>query len=155
MFDKILVAIDLDPEDADIVIGRAISLGQGRSTGSAGAGKASELWVTHIVEPQFVQYSVDPTFTGSLTQAMEEDAINAARKRLKEVCAPHGIPEDHQLVSIGRAAEQIHEAATKNSVDTIIIGSQVKRGLARLLGSTANSVLHNAPVNVLTVRITS
>ena len=101
MFDKILVAIDLDPEDADIVIGRAISLG----------GKSSELWVTHVVEPQFVQYSVDPTFTGSLTQAMEEDAIRAARTRLAEVCAPHGVPEDHQLVTIGRASSWICSAA--------------------------------------------
>ena len=142
MFDKILAAIDLDDESAKAVLNKVQDLAKG------------EVWVIHAVEPQYVQYSIDPTFTGSLTRAMEEDAIKAASARLAEVCAPRGIPEDHQLVSIGRAADQIHEAATEHGVDTIVIGSHARRGLGRLLGSTANAVLHGSPVNVMTIRVT-
>ena len=141
MFDKILVAIDLEPESAEPLLDKAKSLGDG------------EVWAIHVVEPQFVQYSIDPTFTGALTRAMEEDAIQAAKSRMKEICSGSGIPEDRQLVSIGRAADRIHEAAEAEGVDTILIGSHARKGVRRLLGSTANAVLHGAPVNVMTVRV--
>lgn len=139
MFDKILVAIDLDPDGARLLLERAADLGNG------------EVWAIHVVEPQFVQYSIDPTFTGSLTRAMEEDAINAARARMAEICG--GIPRERQLVSIGRAADRINEAAEAEGVDTILIGSHARKGIRRLLGSTANAVLHDATVNVLTMRV--
>ncbi len=141
MFDKILVAVDLDEAGAHAVLDRARDLCKG------------EVWVIHAVEPQYVQYSIDPTFTGSLTRAMEDDAIKAARSRLAEVCSGYDIPEDHQLVSLGRAADQIHDAATEHGVDTILIGSHARKGLGRLLGSTANAVLHGSPVNVMTIRV--
>ncbi len=141
MFDKILAAIDLDEESANAVLDKAQSLARG------------ELWAIHVVEPQYVQYSIDPTFTGSLTRAMEEDAISAATTRLREVCAGRGIDEAHQLVRLGRAADQIQEAASEKGVDTILICSHARTGLGRLLGSTANAVLHGSPVNVLTIRI--
>ena len=143
MFDKILVAIDLDPDSANPVLDKARELG------------SKEVWVVHAVEPQYVQYSIDPTFTGSLTRAMEEDAIKAARTRLAELCANYDIPADRQLTPIGRAADQIHDAAVEHGVDTILIGSHARRGLGRLLGSTANAVLHGSPVNVMTIRVTS
>ena len=84
MFDKILVAIDLDQESADPLLAKAKSLAKG------------EIWAIHVVEPQFVQYSIDPTFTGSLTRAMEEDAIKAARARMNEICTSSGIPSPLQ-----------------------------------------------------------
>ena len=140
MFDKVLLAVDLELEPAKVLLARALALRPG------------EVWVTHVVEPQYVQYSIDPTFTGSITRAMEEDAVESTRKRLHEICRDGGIPEDHQLVRLGRAAETIHELALEVGADTIIIGSHARRGVGRLLGSTANAVLHNAPVNVLTIR---
>ncbi len=141
MFDKILVAVDLDPEGAELLLKKAQSLGSG------------EVWAIHVVEPQFVQYSIDPTFTGALTRAMEQDAISAARARMKEIFSGSGIPPERQLVTLGRPAERIHEAAEAEDIDTILIGSHARKGLRRLLGSTANAVLHDAPVNVLTMRV--
>lgn len=143
MFDKILVAVDLDLEGARTVLDRGLTL----------AGTSGELWVLHVVEPQYVQYSIDPTFTGSMTRAMEEDAVNAARTRVAEICEPSGVSEDHQLVMLGHPAERVHQVAEELGVDTIIIGSHARRGLRRLLGSTANAVLHGAPVNVMTIRM--
>ena len=141
MFEKILAAIDLDQEGANVVLDKARTLCRG------------ELWVIHAVEPQYVPYSIDPTFTGSLTRSLEEDALKAARTRLAEVCDGRGIDQTHQLVPLGRAADQIHAAALEHGVDTILIGSHARKGLSRLLGSTANAVLHGAPVNVMTVRV--
>lgn len=140
MFDKLLVAVDLVAEPAQQVLTRAMALG------------ADEIHVVHVVEPQYIQYSVDPTFTGSLTRALEEEAINAGHTRLAELCAPFAIPPDHQLTVVGRAADRIHELAESRGVDTIVVGSHARPGLQRLLGSTANAVLHNASVNVMVVR---
>ncbi len=141
MFEKILVAVDLELAPARAVIRHAQALARG------------ELWVAHAVEPQYVQYSIDPTFTGSLTRAMEEDALNAARNRLAEICEPLKIDADHRLVVLGRVADRIHRLARERDVDTIVIGSHGGRGIRRLLGSTANAVLHGAPVNVMTIHL--
>jgi len=140
MFDKVLLAVDLELEPAKALLARTLALRPG------------EVWVAHVVEPQYVQYSIDPTFTGSITHAMEADAVQSTARRLDEICRDSGIPKDHQLVRLGRAADTIHELALEVGADTIIIGSHARRGFGRLLGSTANAVLHNAPANVLTIR---
>ncbi|MFV2089207.1 MAG: universal stress protein [Pseudomonadales bacterium] len=142
MFDKILVAIDLLIKPAQRVLERAASL----------KSAPLEMFVTHVVESQYVQYSIDPTFTGSLTRAMEENALAAARTRVAEICKPYGIPDDHQLITLGRAADRIHALAREREVDTIVVGSHVRPGIKRLLGSTANAVLHGSPVNVVIIR---
>jgi universal stress protein A len=143
MFDKVLVGVDLLAESAEVVLQRATEL----------VGKDGEIFAVHIVEPQYVQYTIDPTFKGTLTRAMEDDAMSIAAARLAELCAPFGIAEDHQVVMLGRAADRIHELAAERGVDAIIVGSHARPGLKRLLGSTANAVLHNAPVNVMVIRI--
>lgn len=141
MFEKILVAIDLAGGPAHHLLEHAASLRL----------DPPETFVAHVVEPQYVQYSVDPTFTGSLTQRMEEDALATAQQRIGEICERHGIPTDHQRISLGRAAEQIHKLATEIGVDTIVVGSNSRPRWMRMLGSTANAILHGSPVNVIVI----
>ncbi|MEM8767061.1 MAG: universal stress protein [Pseudomonadota bacterium] len=141
LFNKALVAIDLDEASARTVLEAARQLTSGTAT------------VVHAVEPQYVQYSVDPTFTGSLTAQMEADAKAAAIARLADLCKDYDIPTEQQVVMLGRAADSIHQLARELDADGIIIGSHARKGLGRLLGSTANAVLHGAPVNVMTIRL--
>ncbi|MBT8141621.1 MAG: universal stress protein, partial [Gammaproteobacteria bacterium] len=42
-----------------------------------------------------------------------------------------------------------------NMVDLIIIGSHGEKGVRALLGSTASAVLHDAPCDVMAVRVYS
>ena len=42
---------------------------------------------------------------------------------------------------------------TDKRFDLIVVGSHGRHGLALLLGSTANDVLHGAPCDVLAVRL--
>jgi universal stress protein A len=141
MFEKVLVAIDLVNEPADLLLEHAAGL----------RADPPEIFVAHVVEPQYVQYSIDPTFTGSLTQRMEEDALASARQRVGEICERHGIPADHQRIILGRAAERIHELASELGVDTIVVGSNTRPRWMRMLGSTANAILHSSPVNVIVI----
>lgn len=143
VYQKVLAAIELTAQPADRVLEHA------RQFVTAGGALAA----IHVVEPQYVQYSFDPTFKGTLTRSLEQGALDVAATRLAELCGPHGIDADHRYVMLGRAADKIHEVAEKHGFDLIVIGSHGREGLRRLLGSTANAVLHNAPVDVATVRI--
>jgi universal stress protein A len=48
---------------------------------------------------------------------------------------------------------EIVRVAEEESADLIIVGSHGRHGLALLLGSTANNVLHHAPCDVMAVRL--
>lgn len=142
VYRKVLVAIDLTTQPAEFVLERARAL-----VGDA------ELSAVHVVEPQYVQYSFDPTFKGTMSRSLEQGALDTAARRLAELAEPHGIDADHRFVALGRAADRIHELAEEHGFDLIVIGSHGQEGLRRLLGSTANAVLHGAPTDVATIRI--
>jgi universal stress protein A len=143
MFSTVLAAIDLGAVPAHFVLEKALSY----------VATGGKLHVLHVVEPQFVQYSFDPTFTGSLTRDLENSAKEAAAKQLAEVCRDFAIPEDQQHVLLGRPADKIHQLCESLNADIIVIGSHAQDGWRRLLGSTANSVLHGAPTDVIVARL--
>ncbi len=143
MFATVLAAVDLGAEPAKLVLEKAQSY----------VATGGKLHVVHVVEPQYVQYSFDPTFTGSLTRELEENALEAGARQLAAVCEPYAVPEEQQHVLLGRAADQIHKLAEQLPTDVIVIGSHARTGWRRLLGSTANAVLHGAPMDVIVVRI--
>ena len=60
---------------------------------------------------------------------------------------------DQWVVSALSTKEGILGAAREHGADLIVVGSHGRHGLALLLGSTANAVLHGAPCDVLAVRI--
>lgn len=143
MFTNVLTAIDLGGPSASFVLRKAQSY----------VAVGGTLHVAHVIEPQYVQYSFDPTFTGALTRSLEEDAISKASGRLAQICAEFSVPEENQHVALGRAADKIHELAERLDVDIIVVGSHAQQGWRRLLGSTANAVLHGAPVDVIVARL--
>lgn len=145
MFTKVLAAIDFDEPSARFVLNKAESY---VATGGS-------LHVVHVVLPQYVQYSFDPTFTGSLTRSLEEDAIANASTHLAQLCASMDIPEAHLHTVLGRPADEIHRLAEELDVDIIVVGSHARDGWRRLLGSTATAVLHGAPSDVIVARLPS
>jgi universal stress protein A len=147
MYRKVLVAVELASEPATQVLQRARALHRDSMTGD------DTFAVVHVVEPQYIQYSFDPTFTGALTRSMEEEAVATAARRVAELCEPFGIPTSRQFAVLGRPASRIHELALREGCDLIIVGSHGRAGLRALLGSTANAVLHGSPVDVMTVRL--
>lgn len=53
----------------------------------------------------------------------------------------------------GQPRQEIHRLAAEQACDLIVVGSHGRHGLALLLGSTANDVLHGAPCDVLAVHL--
>ena len=140
MYNNLLVAVDLAEDPTHRVLEKAKSLMNGDT----------RLRVLHVVEPQYTQYGFDPTFTGSMIRSLEAEAMVSAQRRVAELCEPYDIDEDDQHILMGHTSTEteIHEFAKAKHCDLIVMGSHGRRGWQRLLGSTANAVLHGTPVDV-------
>ena len=73
--------------------------------------------------------------------------------KLESMAKDHKLNNATAVVEFGRPTDLIVEVAERESIDLIILGSHGKHGVALLLGSTADGVLHHAPCDVLAVRI--
>jgi len=77
----------------------------------------------------------------------------AAKKRLVDLAGILGVDENDCWIEVGSPKAEIVRVAEENQVDLIVLGSHGRHGLALLLGSTANGVLHYAKCDVLAVRL--
>ncbi len=84
---------------------------------------------------------------------LDEELMNAAKKRLTELDKSLAVPEDRQFLGMGNAKLEIVATAKEQKADLIVVGSHGRHSLALLLGSTANGVLHHAKCDVLAVRL--
>ena len=81
------------------------------------------------------------------------ELMAAAKKRLADLAESLNIADDCRWVETGSPRLEIVRVAKENRVDLIVVGSHGRHGLALLLGSTANGVLHHARCDVLAVRL--
>lgn len=140
-YEHILVAVDLT-EECDPVIKRA------RELATASGAKLS---LVHIVEPMAMAFGGDAPMDFS---QLYEQQVSQAKERLERLIAKYPeVTEDNSHVNYGQPRKEIHELAKKQNCDLIVVGSHGRHGLALLLGSTANDVLHGAPCDVLAVRL--
>lgn len=143
LFERILAATDLSEASTpalEKVVQMALDSG-------------AQLWVAHAyplpASPSLTD--LPPGVYEDLDQAVRADAharVQALvdRAREKEVDA-------RPLVLIGFPDAEIVEAATREKVDLIVMGTHGRRGAARfVLGSVATRVLASAPCPVMTVR---
>ncbi|WP_017939233.1 universal stress protein [Zestomonas thermotolerans] len=137
----ILVATDLS-EECHPLMERAQALAQ--ATGA-------RLSLVHVIEPMAMAFGGDVPMDLSLLQQQQFDQ---ARERLDSFAGryPELTPDNRHLV-YGQPRQEIHRLASEQGCDLVIVGSHGRHGLALLLGSTANDVLHGAPCDVLAVRL--
>lgn len=138
----ILLALDFGPGHAQVVA-RATALAQ-----SEGA----RLSMIHVVE--FLHVDLANELVLPQDVALENQIMTTARRKLARIATEIGALEDiGQWVELGSTKQEIIRIAEQEQVDLIVIGSHGRHGLGRLLGATANAVLHGAPCDVLAVRI--
>jgi universal stress protein A len=112
----------------------------------------ARLSLVHVIEPVVVSPGYDllpvlPEVPDEVLQTSSQEALQRLAERLE-------IQDAGQRVITGVSTKEgILEAVRELGVDLIVIGSHGRHGLALLLGSTANAVLHGAPCDVLAVRI--
>ncbi len=137
---RILLAVDLT-EDSGPVAHRAVRLA---------ALSGAELHAVHVIEPLGLAYGGDIPMDLSTVQDQIHDQ---ARAYLADFAAGLAIPAARQHLIFGRPESEIQRTAETINADVIVVGSHGRHGLALLLGSTANGVLHGATCDVLAVRV--
>ncbi len=85
--------------------------------------------------------------------AAHHETKKAARKSMLELAELNNIPEEHIHIKSGSPAKEIRKFATEINADLIVIGSHGRHGIGLLLGSTATSVIHGSPCDMLVVKI--
>ncbi|HBF62798.1 MAG TPA: universal stress protein UspA [Gammaproteobacteria bacterium] len=139
-YKKIMLAVDLTEESLKVAE---------RATQLVNAFDA-ELHVVHVIEPLSLAYGGDVPMDLSTVQEQIQDQAAA---HLREFSATLNVPETRQHLIFGRPESEIQRTAEEAGADIIVVGSHGRHGLALLLGSTANGVLHGASCDVLAVRV--
>jgi len=141
-YKHILLAVDFYEQDA-VVANRARDLAEKFQA------KLSMIHVVDSIPITDAGYGADIPFDLDLTAEL----MAAAKKRFAVLAEQLAIPEERLWLEIGSPKQEIIRIAKEQAVDLIVIGSHGRHGLALLLGSTANGVLHHAMCDVLAVRL--
>ena len=140
-YHHILVAVDLT-EECDPVIHRARELS---------VSNGAKLSLVHIVEPMAMAFGGDVPMDLSMLQQQQFDQARERMDGFADIY-PSLTPEQRHL-AYGQPRQEVHRLAKEQQCDLIVVGSHGRHGLALLLGSTANDILHGAPCDVLAVRL--
>lgn len=142
IYQHILVAVDFF-EHTHLITERAKALAQLHQ---------ASLGLIHVVDNVPMPdpgYGVDMGLEVDLTNNM----MATAKTKLGEMGAKLGIAEDRLWVELGAPKYEVTRVAEENHIDLIIVGSHGRHGLALLMGSSADGVLHHAKCDVLAVRL--
>lgn len=136
-YHHILLAVDFSPETKGLMH-KAIQFAQHHQ---------AKISLVHAIEPDL---AADHIYVDQ--NEYIESATSSAKKQLHENLDNGEIPEDHWVIRVGSAKTVLLEVAQELNVDLIIVGSHGRHGWQRLLGSTANTILHSASCDVLMIR---
>jgi universal stress protein A len=140
-YHHILVAVDLT-EECDPVIQRARDLSVSNN---------AKLSLVHIVEPMAMAFGGDVPM--DLSQ-LQQQQFDQAKERLERLIVKYPqLSRENSHLTYGQPRQEIHNLAKEQACDLVVVGSHGRHGLALLLGSTANDLLHGAHCDTLAVRL--
>lgn len=108
----------------------------------------AELILVHVVEP--IPAYAYPGFAGFAE--VEVSIREQAEKELNALADKLGVDAAHRLLEFGSVKNEVLRVAEEKKIDLLVTGSHGKHGLALLLGSTTNAILHGAQCDMLVVR---
>lgn len=138
MYKKVLFATDFD----------SVGISAAHKAKKIADENHADLILVHVVEP--IPAYAYPGFAGFAE--VELSIREQAEKELNSLAKKLDVDEKHQFLEFGSTKNEVLRVAKEQKVDLIVTGSHGKHGLALLLGSTANSILHAAKCDVLIVR---
>lgn len=138
MYKKVLHATDLKENHFD-VCQKAYNIA--RDIGA-------EFHLLHVVAPpNTLQWAQSLGFA-----EFDKPIPDQAEEVLKVVADSLNVPDDHLHVKVGSIKHTILTEIKELDCDLLIIGSDTPEGVHTFLGSTANALIHYAPIDVLTLR---
>ena len=139
-YQNILVAVDLGVTTYTVA-DRAAQLAQQNR---------AQLHVLHVIEPLAITYGGDIPMDFS---AIQDEIHSQAKEQLNKLCDALSVPSANRHLATGRPETEIPTQARSGNCDLIIVGSHARWGLALLLGSTTDGVMHSADCDVLAVKV--
>ena len=143
-YQHILLAVDFS-EHSDYVAEKAKSLAYKYQ---------SKLSIIHVLDnipmPDTSYGTIIELNSNSGYELLEEE-----KTKLKQLGGYLGVAVDQQRLVWGLPKQEIIVFANEQKVDLIVLGSHGRHGLALLLGSTVNAVLHHALCDVMAIRLPS
>jgi universal stress protein A len=112
----------------------------------------AKLSIIHVVDTLPI---ADPAYEMLMPFDMDLTAefMATAKSKLTALAKKMDVGEADLRLETGSPKQEIIRIAEEIKADLIVLGSHGRHGLALLLGSTANGVLHHASCDVLAVRI--
>ena len=141
-YQHVLIACDYSPESLKIGFKAKALAGQHQA----------KLSLLHVLD----NIAMPDTAYGTmirLDKPSDDWHLQQEKAKLLEFAKLLGIPQVNCWLIWGLPKQEIVEFAQEQAVDLIVVGSHERHGLALLLGSTANSVLHHTQCDVLAVRL--
>ena len=139
-YKRILVALDFS-DLSDAVLNRLQVIIKDKTT---------HIYFLHVVDDHLPQ----------LLGESEKEAIHYAKIKLKadakseleELISKYKIKSTQCMVELGTPRHSILSIAESKDIDLIVVGTHGVHGWKKLLGTTAEHVLHNARCDVLSIR---
>ena len=139
-YKRILVALDFS-DLSDAVLNRLQVIIKDKTT---------HIYFLHVVDDHLPQLLGDS----------EKEAIHYAKIKskadiksdLEELISKYKIKNTQCMVELGTPRHSILSIAESKDIDLIVIGTHGVHGWKKLLGTTAEHVLHNARCDVLSIR---
>ena len=139
-YKKILLVVDLT-QDSQVIGARAKAIA---------ACDQSTIDLLHVVE----YVPMEPIGEAMLPAVqIEGELVTRAEQKLAELATFLNLQDSLQTVETGNIKGEIIRIAKERKVDLIVLGSRERHGLAILLNFTEDTVLHEAPCDVLAVRL--
>lgn len=140
-YQRILCVVDLSTENRQIVE-RAADMARRY---------AAQLFLLHVVEQ--LPSEVANNIVLPDQEGIEHHLEVAAAEALQRLADDIELPDVATQVVTGSTKHEIINTAKSREIDLIVIGRHGRHGISRLLGSTANAVLHHASCDVLAVHV--
>jgi len=131
----------------------AVNLNEGSQTvveAAAQLASRENIHLLHVCEHPITGYGES---IGSNHRVTEAQIKQHAFPQLSALAELASIDAGNTEILFGEPVEMIRQAANHHHCDLIVIGSHGRQGLQRLLGSTASSMLHGTPCDVLTIHL--
>ena len=141
-YKHLLIASDLTPESLDVC----------RKAKQMADSLKANLSIAHVVTPSPLLYG-GGEFVIPMDMDIENTLAEEAKTTLTQQSQCVGIPKNEQWVVVGNIREEIINMVEKHNIDLIVIGGHNRHGLASLLPSTTDTVIHAIPCDVWVIKI--
>ena len=143
-YGNVLVAVDFSPH-SDLALQRGLELARRYN---------ANLSLVHAVEyTTYLSSEYDSVVLPDNFMEIDQSIFDHSTSQLDQIAKNLNYPNTQHEVLWGRPQSTVLSYAAAQNVDLIVVGSHGRHGLARLLGSTATRIVHNAKCDVIVVRL--